>query len=76
MSDFSARSITTDSLLLPRPAPKKTDDASHWHSVPLALAILPAVGGLFFKDGSAFVTDVFLLGLGGLFLNWFVRMPW
>lgn len=79
VSDFSTRSMmrdSTDNLLPPRTTPAKSEDTSHWDSIPLAFAILPAVGGLFFENGSAFITDVFLLGLGGLFLHGFVRMPW
>lgn len=53
-----------------------TDEPSFWYSAPLAFAILPAVGGLLFQDGSAYVTDILLLGLGALFLNWCVRSPW
>lgn len=49
---------------------------SHWHSAPLVFAILPAVGGLLFQNGSAVVTDILLLGLGSMFLNWCVRSPW
>lgn len=70
---------STESLLLPRAgghARDRGEESPHWHSVPLAIAILPALGGLLFENGSAFITDIFLLGLGGLFLNWFVRMPW
>lgn len=36
---------------------------------------MPAVAGLFFKDGSAFVTDVLLLGFAALFMNWSIRIP-
>jgi hypothetical protein len=42
----------------------------------LAFAILPAVGGLLFQNGSLFVTDVLLLGLAAIFLNWSIRLPW
>lgn len=52
------------------------DQVTHWHSTPLAFAILPAVGGLLFKNGSAFVTDVLLLGLAAIFMNWSIRLPW
>ncbi|KAI5243315.1 hypothetical protein E4T42_07328 [Aureobasidium subglaciale] len=52
------------------------EDVSHWHSSPLAFAVLPAIAGLFFTNGSAFVTDIILLGLAALFLNWSVRLPW
>ncbi|KAK3676509.1 hypothetical protein LTR78_003785 [Recurvomyces mirabilis] len=51
-------------------------EVTHWHSTPLAFAILPALGGLLFKNGSAFVTDVLLLGLAAIFLNWSLRLPW
>lgn len=44
--------------------------------MPLGLALLPAVGGLLFKDGSAIVTDITLLALAAIFLNWSVRLPW
>ncbi|KAL8725308.1 MAG: hypothetical protein Q9181_006462 [Wetmoreana brouardii] len=70
---------STDDLLLPRA--KESSHASqvepsHWHSIPLALALLPAVGGVLFEDGSAVVTDITLLGLAAIFLNWSVRLPW
>lgn len=52
------------------------EEPSHWQSSPLAFAFLPALAGLFFTNGSAFVTDVLLLGLAALFLNWSVRLPW
>ena len=69
---------STDDLLLPR---ARTDhdhhlESNNWHSVPLGLALLPALSGLFFNNGSAFVTDISLLGLAALFLNWAVRLPW
>ncbi|KAF2811357.1 uncharacterized protein BDZ99DRAFT_440154 [Mytilinidion resinicola] len=54
----------------------QSEEPSHWHSAPLAFAILPAVGGLLFKNGSSIVTDVLLLGLGSLLLNFCVRTPW
>lgn len=52
------------------------DEVSAWHSTPLAFAILPAIGGIFFKNGTAFVTDILLLGLAAIFMNWSVRLPW
>lgn len=52
------------------------NEVTHWHSTPLAFAILPAVAGLLFKNGSAFVTDVLLLGLAAIFMNWSIRLPW
>ena len=77
-TQHSIRSSTED-LLLPKAQGSRmeiNDEPSHWHSAPLALALLPAVGGLLFKDGSAVVTDVTLLGLAAVFLNWSVRVPW
>ena len=70
---------STDNLLLPRATSPELDtnhEPSHWHSTPLALALLPAIGGLFFQNGSAVVTDLTLLGLAAVFLNWSVRLPW
>lgn len=70
---------STDNLLLPRatsPELETSHEPSHWHSAPLALALLPAVGGLFFQNGSAVVTDLTLLGLAAVLLNWSVRLPW
>lgn len=79
--DSTRQSIksSTDDLLLPRANNSDSltnNEPSHWHSVPLALALLPAVGGLFFKEGSAVITDLTLLGLAAIFLNWSVRLPW
>jgi hypothetical protein len=70
---------STDDLLLPKPAEpgkEKSHDSSHWDSAPLAFALLPAIGGMLFKNGSSVVTDVMLLGLAAIFLNWSVRLPW
>ena len=70
---------STDDLLLPRVRSSGLEthhEPSHWHSAPLALALLPAVGGLFFKNGSGVVTDITLLLLAAVFLNWSVRVPW
>lgn len=51
-------------------------ESSHWDSAPLAFALLPAVGGMLFTNGSSVVTDIILLGLAAIFLNWSVRLPW
>jgi len=70
---------STDDLLLPRarsPDVITNHESSHWHSVPLALALFPAIGGLFFHNGSVVVTDLTLLILAAVFLNWAVRLPW
>lgn len=70
---------STDELLLPKP--RTTDrelghDSSPWDSVPLAFALLPALGGMLFTNGSLVITDITLLGLAAIFLNWSVRLPW
>ncbi|KAJ5182577.1 hypothetical protein N7492_000193 [Penicillium capsulatum] len=71
---------STDDLFLPRVAKgnegRVATEESHWHSAPLGLALLPAIAGVFFQDGSSFVTDVTLLVLAAIFLNWSVRLPW
>ena len=71
---------STDDLLLPRASPANDthdmDETSHWHSLPLGLALLPAAAGLFFKDGSAIITDVTLLIIAAIMMNWALRMPW
>ncbi|KAL2074947.1 hypothetical protein VTL71DRAFT_8727 [Oculimacula yallundae] len=70
---------STDDLLLPKPSAEfhaARHDSSAWDSAPLAFALLPAVGGLLFTNGSSVVTDVMLLGLAAIFLNWSVRLPW
>lgn len=71
---------STDDLLLPRAThandTNDMDETSHWHSLPLGLALLPAVAGLFFKDGSAIITDMTLLIIAAIMMNWALRMPW
>ncbi|PLB53654.1 hypothetical protein P170DRAFT_431481 [Aspergillus steynii IBT 23096] len=71
---------STDDLFFPRAAKQAEVDLpneeSHWHSAPLGLALLPAIAGVFFQNGSAVVTDVTLLVLAAIFLNWSVRLPW
>jgi CHASE3 domain sensor protein len=34
------------------------------------------MGGIFFTNGTAFVTDILLLALAAIFMNWSVRLPW
>ncbi|KAK3681151.1 hypothetical protein LTR37_020988 [Vermiconidia calcicola] len=70
-----AEDLINPSMKRPRSA-RQDDEVTHWHSTPLAFAILPAVGGLLFKNGSAFTTDALLLLLAAIFLNWSVRLPW
>ena len=72
---------SVDDFLVPGPssapgAGKNSEEPSHWHSTPLALALLPPLGGLLFHNGGAVMTDVTLLVLAAIFLNWSVRLPW
>ncbi|KAH8815632.1 hypothetical protein F5884DRAFT_184590 [Xylogone sp. PMI_703] len=84
LSDFSIngarRSLqsSTDEILLPTPhnTQLRTKHESHWDSAPLAFALFPAIGGIMFKNGSSVVTDITLLALAAIFLNWSVRIPW
>lgn len=78
--DDAAKSLADD-LINPRTGTDSLlrdgqDEVTHWHSTPLVFAILPALAGLLFKNGSTFVTDALLLGLAAIFLNWSVRLPW
>lgn len=80
ISDSGSLRSSTDDLFLPSFDRDQRlaahDESSHLHSAPLALALLPAIGGLFFENGSAVVTDITLLALAAVFLNWSVRLPW
>ena len=77
MDGASVRSSSSDF-----PSSKKlgskadTDEPSHWHSAPIAIALVPAVAGLLFQNGTEVVTDIMLLALAAKFLNWCVRSPW
>ena len=42
------------------------------HHLPIAFALLPAVAGLVIGGGDKW-TDVMLLGLVGIYLNWLVK---
>ncbi|KAK4996308.1 hypothetical protein LTR66_004054 [Elasticomyces elasticus] len=77
----SIRSSADGLLLSARAGHRKSSvtsdmEDSHWHNTPLAFAALPAIAGLLFQNGSAFVTDALLLGLGVLFLYWTSFLPW
>ena len=69
---------STNDMWLPRPVTPSpsTDDGGLWQNAPLAFAILPALGGLIFTNGSAVVSDILLLVLAAIFLNWSIRLPW
>lgn len=78
-SDYSlneARRNIRDDILNPGGAGLEQHDNTNWAWLPLAFALLPAVSGLFFKNGSSLVTDLLLLGLAAVFLHWSVTQPW
>lgn len=70
---------STEDLLSPRAIGEDVASQSEitaWHSLPILFAIVPALGGLFSKNGSIFVTDLTLLVLAGIYLNWCLVTPW
>lgn len=73
-----AEDLINPSFTRRRPGREEQDDegVTNWHSTPLLFALLPAVGGVLFKEGAAVVTDLLILGLAAIFLNWSVRLPW
>ncbi|KAI2630820.1 hypothetical protein GGR54DRAFT_171703 [Hypoxylon sp. NC1633] len=81
-SDFSlgdARKdleASADDLLNPSKSGLKVTEKSPFVYVPLTIALLPAVAGIFFENGSAFFTDLILLSLAAVFLHWSVTQPW
>jgi hypothetical protein len=76
LSSSFADDIVSPTSGLGRRKPVLRDaEFTYWHSTPLAFAILPAIAGLLFNNGSAFVTDVLLLGLAAVFMNWSIRIP-
>lgn len=54
----------------------KQHDVSVWYSLPLVFAIVPAIGGVAFKGGATIATDLALLCLAGVYLNWCLTSPW
>lgn len=80
-SNFSDYSLSeARGLLNPGARPDDDESASPETSslaaLSLAFALLPAIAGSLFKNGSAVVTDILLLGLAGVFLHWSVTQPW
>jgi len=51
-------------------------EVSLWYSVPLLLAIVPAIAGLAFQRGSIIITDLALLILAAIYLHWCLLTPW
>lgn len=52
------------------------EPSSWWSRVPIMCALLPPVVGVIFQGGSSYVSDLFMIGLSGIFLHWSVTMPW
>ena len=78
-SNFSDYSLNeARNILNPRPSvhSEQTPESSSLASLSLAFALLPAIAGALFKNGSSVVTDIMLLGLAGIFLHWSVTQPW
>ncbi|OTB07976.1 hypothetical protein M426DRAFT_317478 [Hypoxylon sp. CI-4A] len=63
-------------LLNPSKFGSQEVEKSPFSYIPLTLALLPALAGIFFENGSAFFTDLILLSLAAVFLHWSVTQPW
>jgi hypothetical protein len=67
---------SADELLNPSKSSSKEPKKSPFVYVPLTVALLPAVAGIFFENGAAFFTDLILLSIAAVFLHWSVTQPW
>lgn len=67
---------SADELLNPSKPSTEEEPKSPFVYIPLTLALLPAVAGVFFENGAAFFTDLILLSLAAVFLHWSVTQPW
>lgn len=56
----------------PVPVVVEAPKGSTLHHLPIAFALLPAAAGLVLGSGEKW-TDVMLLGLVGVYLNWLVK---
>lgn len=79
--DSRRTSFRSDSIFLPPRAddaapPDPHEEPSLWYSAPLLFAIVPAIGGVAFKKGSVLLTDLALLVLTAVYLNWCLITPW
>ncbi|UKZ77755.1 hypothetical protein TrVFT333_005481 [Trichoderma virens FT-333] len=79
-SNFSEYSLNEARDIL-NPRPHAHGELSHHESSPLAslslaFALLPAIAGVLFQNGTSVVTDIMLLGLAAIFLHWSVTQPW
>ncbi|CAJ2510069.1 Uu.00g059690.m01.CDS01 [Anthostomella pinea] len=81
-SDFSPHEVrrdldtSADEFFNPSRPHSKELTKSPYVYIPLTLALLPAVAGMLFENGSAFLTDLILLSLAAVFLHWSVTQPW
>ncbi|KAK1240710.1 hypothetical protein MKX07_006143 [Trichoderma sp. CBMAI-0711] len=80
-SNFSEYSLSeARDILNPRPYPQgeqvSNHEASPLASLSLAFALLPAIAGVLFQNGTSVATDIMLLGLAAIFLHWSVTQPW
>lgn len=76
LTDFSPEDFLLPKVVSVDGDRLRLEPPSHWHSLPLAFALLPAFGGLLFTNGSSVITDVMLLGFATVLLNWSVKLPW
>lgn len=79
MDERSSMLSSTDDLLSPKATGEEDEihqEPSLWYSAPLLCAIVPAIGGIVFKKGSVLVTDLALLVLAAVYLNWCLVTPW
>ncbi|KAI1126521.1 hypothetical protein F5Y10DRAFT_211475 [Nemania abortiva] len=67
---------SADELLNPSKSNTEENQKSPFVYIPLTLALLPAIAGVFFENGAAFFTDLILLSLAAVFLHWSVTQPW
>ncbi|KAK4038477.1 hypothetical protein C8A01DRAFT_17457 [Parachaetomium inaequale] len=59
------------------PGPDVKRGPTTWKSyLPIMFASLPPTAGLFFKNGTAFFSDLILLLLATVFLHWSITSPW
>lgn len=64
-----------DEIVDPGPAVKREDIT--WKSwLPIMFAVIPPTAGLIFTNGTAFFSDLTLLGLATIFLHWSISAPW
>ena len=76
-AEKSSMRSSAPSLIIPTTSNNHHEEgSSHFHSTPLLFAVLPALGGVLFEGGSVILTDVCIILLACIFLNWSLRLPW